>query len=225
MCRSFTRETLQNFFTGGFTMKKITVALLTLVLLCTLVVPAFAAVTKNAFENVVMNGNEDEFGYHTNDSGRLRNGKNISYMEQYGCGNGAMGDSVEFKNVDFGKNGAKEMVLSFSYGGENTSTVAVKLDDPKSAPIATYAITNTGGWDKTKAKEFTTSVKVPGGIHNVFVEFTNEESGSFSYIRFVEADAPVAGATTAPATADVAAIASIAAVLTSAAGFVALRKR
>lgn len=206
-------------------MKKITVALLTLVLLCTLVVPAFAAVTKNAFENVVMNGNEDEFGYITNDSGRLRNGKNISYMEAYGCGNGAMGDAVQFKNVDFGKNGAKEMVLSFSYGGESTTTVAVKLDDLNSAPVATYAITNTGGWDKTKAKEFTTDIKVPGGVHDVFVQFTNEESGSFSYIRFVEADAPVAGATKAPATADVAAIASIAAVLTSAAGFVALRKR
>jgi hypothetical protein len=221
----------KKIFTGGFTMKKITVALLTLVLLCTLVVPAFAAVTKNAFENVVMNGNEDEFGYHTNDSGRLRNGKNISYMEAYGCGNGAMGDSVEFKNVDFGKNGAKEMVLSFSYGGENTTTVAVKLDDAKSAPIATYAITNTGGWDKTKAKEFTTAVKVPGGVHNVFVEFTNEESGSFSYIRFVEADAPVAGATTtttaptAPATADMGVIASVAAIATAAAGFVALKKR
>ena len=208
-------------------MKKITVALLTLVLLCTLVVPALAA-TKNAFENVVMNGNEDEFGYITNDSGRLRNGKNISYMEAYGCGNGAMGDAVQFKNIDFGKNGAKEMVLSFSYGGESTTTVAVKLDSLDAAPVATYAITNTGGWDKTKAKEFTTNVKIPGGVHDVFVQFTNEESGSFSYIRFVEADAPVApaaGATKAPATADVATIASIAAVLTSAAGFVALRKR
>ena len=205
-------------------MKKITVALLTLVLLCTLVVPAFAAVTKNAFENVVMNGNEDEFGYIA-DPNNKRNGKNISYMEAYGCGNGAMGDAVQFKNVDFGKNGAKEMVLSFSYGGESTTTVAVKLDDLNSAPVATYAITNTGGWDKTKAKEFTTDIKVPGGVHDVFVQFTNEESGSFSYIRFVEADAPVAGATKAPATADVAAIASIAAVLTSAAGFVALRKR
>ena len=213
-------------------MKKITVALLTLVLLCTLVVPAFAAVTKNAFENVVMNGNEDEFGYHTNDSGRLRNGKNISYMEAYGCGNGAMGDSVEFKNVDFGKNGAKEMTISFSYGGENTTTVAVMVDDQESAPVATFAITNTGGWDKKAAKEFTTPIKVPGGVHDIFVEFTNEESGSFSYIRFAEADAPVAGTpaattkpATAPATADVAAIASVAAVLTSAAGFVALRKR
>ncbi len=210
-------------------MKKITVALLTLVLLCTLVLPTFAATTKNAFENVVMNGNADEFGYITNTSGELRNGKNISYMEAYGCGNGAMGDAVQFKNIDFGKNGAKQMVLSFSYGGESTSTVAVKLDKQDSAPIATYAITNTGGWDKTKAKEFTTNVKIPGGVHDVFVEFTNEESGSFSYIRFVEADAPVA--TTTPATGTTApetgvtAMATIASVLVSAAGFVALKRR
>ncbi len=204
-------------------MKKIAVALLTLVLLCTLAAPAFAAPAKNAFENVVMNGNEDEFGYISNSEGSLRNGKNISYMEAYGCGNGAKGDMVQFKNVDFGKNGADAMTLSFSYGGEKTSTVAVYLDDAKSAPIANYSITNTGGWDKTKAKEFTTAVKVPGGVHDVFVQFTNEESGSFSYIRFNEAAAPIEGA--APATADMGVIAALATIATSAAGFVALGKK
>lgn len=214
-------------------MKKILVALLTLVLLCTLVAPTFAAEPKNAFENVVMNSNYDEFGYITNESGRDRYGKTISFIPAYGCGNGAMGDAVQFKNIDFGKNGAKEMVLSFSYNGDKTSTVAVKLDSLDAAPIATYAITKTGGWEKTFAKEFTTAVKIPGGIHDVFVQFTNEESGSFSYIRFVEADAPVAGTTTtapaagtsAPATADMGVIASVAAIATAAAGFVALKKR
>lgn len=212
-------------------MKKILVALLTLVLVATLVAPTFAADPKNAFENVVMNSNYDEFGYITNENGRDRNGKTISFIPDYGCGNGAMGDAVQFKNIDFGKNGAKEMVLSFSYGGDKTTTVAVKLDALDAEPIATYAITNTGGWEKTKAKEFTTAVKIPGGIHDVFVQFTNEESGSFSYIRFVEADAPVAGATTtttaptAPATADMGVIASVAAIATAVAGFVALKKR
>ena len=204
-------------------MKKTLVALLTLVLLCTLVVPAFAADPKNAFENVVMNGNEDEFGYLANPESK-RNGKNISYMEAYGCGNGAKGDMVQFKNLDFGKNGAKEMTIFFSYGGEKETTIAAHLDSKDAAPFATFTITNTGGWDKTKAKEFTKAVKVPAGIHDVFVEFTNEESGSFSYIRFAEADAPVAG-TSAPATADMGVIASLAAIVTSAAGFVALKKR
>ncbi len=202
-------------------MKKTLVALLTLVLLCTLVVPAFAADPKNAFENVVMNGNEDEFGYIANPDNQ-RNGKNISYMEAYGCGNGAMGDMVQFKNLDFGKNGAKEMTIFFSYGGEKETTVAVHLDSADAEPFAEFKIGNTGGWDKTKAKEFTTECKVPGGIHDVFVEFTNEESGSYSYIRFTEADAPVAAA---PATADMSVIASLTAIATAAAGFVALKKR
>ena len=208
-------------------MKKIAVALLTLVLLCTLVTPAFAADAKNAFENVVMNANEDEFGYLVNEDGRVRQGNAIQYMEAYGCGYGTQGDAVQFKNVDFGTNGAKEMTISFSYGGEGTSTIAARLDDRKAAPFATFAITNTGGWDKKAAKEFTTTVSVPGGVHDVFVEFTNEESGSFSYIRFAEADAPISttGTATAPATADMGVIASIAAIMTSAAGFVALKRR
>jgi hypothetical protein len=207
-------------------MKRIVVALMTVVLLCTLVTPAFAADPKNAFENVVMNANEDEFGYIANESGRTRNETTISYMEAYGCGNGAMGDAVQFKNLDFGENGAKEMTIFFSYGGENTTTVAAKLDSLSAEPFATFAISNTGGWDKTKAKEFTANVSVPGGVHDVFVEFTNEESGSFSYIRFTEADAPIETTTpVAPATADMGVIASIAAIMTSAAGFVALKKR
>ena len=138
---------------------------------------------KDAFTNIVLNDNPSEFGYITNDS-ENRNGKNISYMEAYGCGNGAMGDAVQFKNIDFGDWGAKSMVISFAYGGERTTTIDIKLDSLDSEPIATYAITNTGGWDKTKAKEFTTNVDIPGGIHDVFVQFTNEESGAFSYIRF-----------------------------------------
>lgn len=206
-------------------MKKFAVALLSLILLCTLVAPSMAATTKNAFENVVMNANEDEFGYIPNSSGRDRMGNTIQYMEAYGCGYGAEGDMVQFKNIDFGKNGAKEMTLSVSYGDEGTTTLAAYLDDPKSAPIATYSVTNTGGWDKTAAKEFTTAVKVPGGVHDVYVQFTNDQSGSFSYIRFTEADAPIAAAgAAAPATADMGVIASIAAIMTSAAGFVALKK-
>ena len=209
-------------------MKKFAVALLALVLLCTLVAPTFAA-NKNAFENVVMNDNADEFAYITNDSGRTRSGKNIQYMEAYGCGYGAEGDMVQFKNIDFGKTGAKEMTLSVSYGGEGTTTLSAYLDDPKSTPIANFSVTNTGGWDKKAAKEFTSAVSVAGGVHDVYVKFTNDQSGSFSYLRFAEADAPVATTgttgTTAPATADMGVIASIAAIMTSAAGFVALKRK
>lgn len=207
-------------------MKKIAVALLTLVLLCTLVAPTFAAATKNAFENVVLNNNPDEFGYIPNDAGRTRQDQAIQYVAGHGCGYGTQGDMVQFKNVDFGKNGAKEMIISFSYAGEGTSTLAARLDSKTAAPFATFSTTSTGGWDIKAAKEFATAVKVPGGVHDVYVEFTNEESGSFSYIRFVEADAPIAATgAAAPATADMGVIASLAAIMTSAAGFVALKKR
>ena len=206
-------------------MKKIAVALLTLVLLCTLVAPTFAAVTKNAFENVVLNANPDEFGYIANTEGRDRHGNTIQFVEGNGCGWSAEGDMVQFKNIDFGKNGAKEMTISFSYDGEATSTLAAYLDNPKGQPFATFATTSTGGWDIAHAKEFTTAVKVPGGVHDVYVKFTNAESGSFSYIRFAESATPIAGTGAAPATADMGVIASLAAIMTSAAGFVALKKR
>ena len=206
-------------------MKKISLVLLTLVLLCTLVAPTFAA--KTAFENVVLSPDTNEFGYIPNTDGLIRKDNVIKYVEGYGCGFGTKGDSVQFKNLDFGANGADKMTISFSYGDPNTSTLAVYLDSLNSAPIATFAITSTGGWDIPFAKEFTTAVKVPGGVHDIYVQFTNEESGSFSYIRFNEAKAPVTAAGTAAAapTADMGLIVSLAAVATSAAGFVALGKK
>ena len=201
-------------------MKKIAMLVLfaVLVSLCTLGVSA-----ASAFENVMITDKTKLVDDAANNS-KGGSGKPIAYMETHGVGYSSLGDQVVFEGVDFGKNGAKEMTIFFSYGGEKETTIAAHLDSKDAKPFATFTITNTGGWDKTKAKEFTTKVQVPGGIHDVFVEFTNEESGSFSYIRFAEADAPVAS-TSAPQTADMGVIASLTAIVTSAAGFVALKKR
>ena len=207
-------------------MKRIVVALMTVVLLCTLVTPAFAADPKNAFENVVMNANEDEFGYIANESGRTRNDTTISYMEAYGCGNGAMGDAVQFKNLDFGENGADKMYMNLCYGNESNSTnLEVYIDEVAGEPAAKYNIGYTGGWESTYAEEFETDISVPAGTHDIIVLFT-DETGSFNYIRFDEA--PPAPAEEAPAeapqTADPLTItAAIAAA--SAAGAVVLKKR
>ena len=208
-------------------MKKLALVLLTFVLVCTLVAPAFAA--RSAFSKVELNNNDAETKYIPNAEGRARMDNVIQYMEAYGCGYGTKGDMVEFVGLDFGSKGADKMTLSFSYNDVNTSTLAVHIDDPKASPVATFAVTDTGGWDIAHAKEFTTDVKIAGGVHDIYIEFTNEESGSFSYCYFNEAaeaiGASQASTSTATATADMGVIASIAAIMTSAAGFVALNKK
>ena len=178
-------------------MKKIAMLVLfaVLVSLCTLGVSA-----ASAFENVVITEKTKLVNDAANDS-KGGSGKPIAYMEAYGVGYSSLGDQVVFEDVDFGKNGADKMYISFSYGNNDktTTTLAVYIDKKSDKPAATYEIGYTGGWEKTKAKEFETAIDVPAGKHDIIVEFTNEKSGSFSYIRFNEAPAKPAAA---PATAD-----------------------
>lgn len=105
-------------------------------------------------------------------------------------GYSSLNDIVYFSDVDFGANGAKQMTIFFSYGNddESTTTLNVYIDDYKNTPVCSFEIGFTGGWESTFAQEFTADCQIPGGIHTVYVQFTNEKSGSFTYIRFTEAD-------------------------------------
>ena len=199
-------------------MRKIAMLVLFAVLtaLCTLGVSA-----ASAFENVEITEKTklvDDAA--NNDKGG--SGKPIAYMEAYGVGYSSLGDQVVFEGVDFGKNGADKMYISFSYGNNDntTTTLAVYIDKKTDKPAATYEIGYTGGWEKTKAKEIETKIDVPAGKHDIIVEFTNGKSGSFSYIRFDEA--PVKP-TAAPATADPVTVTVALAVL-SLAGIVTAKK-
>ena len=113
------------------------------------------------------------------------NNKPIAFVEGYGIGYSQIDDIVVFRNIDFGKNGANKFIISFQYGA--TSICELKC-------------TPTGGWKLENAKEFSAACNVAGGVHTVYVKFTNKASGSFGYIRFEEAPATTAATTKAAAT-------------------------
>lgn len=118
-------------------------------------------------------------------------GQPIQWVDGYGVGYSSKNDIVYFEDVDFGADGAKEMTLFFSYGNDDDSstTLNVYIDDYKSGnPICSYDIGFTGGWEDDFAQEFKAPCTVPGGVHTVYIQFTNEKSGSFTYISFLKAD-------------------------------------
>jgi len=129
-------------------------------------------------------------------------GQPIQYVNGYGVGYSSLNDQVIYEKLDFGENGADKMIINFSNGGADDTTLAVYIDEKSGTPAATYTIPNTGGWEETWAEEFETAIDVPGGRHTVIVEFTNSNSGSFTYIRFHEKSgdaAPAAAAETSSA--------------------------
>ena len=185
--------------------RKFLIAAAALLLAAILPIGVFAA--QSAFSNVEITENTKLY----DDPDTLNEGGNgnpIQYMEDYGVGYSSLNDQVIFEDLDFGANGANKMYISFSFGAEDPTTLAVYIDEKSDTPACTYEIGNTGGWEKTFAEEFAADISVHGGIHTIIVEFTNSMSGSFSYIRFDEApdveteteaetEAPAPGAETA----------------------------
>lgn len=122
----------------------------------------------------------------------------IQAMADYGCGYSSTDDMVVFPNCNFGTKGAKAVTINFSYANDDTTKIAIFIDNPLGTPAATFDIGNTGGWTKDKAKEFTKDIKVPAGNHTVFVRFM-DKSGSFTHVKFTEGDT-VQTTTTTPKT-------------------------
>lgn len=121
-------------------------------------------------------------------------GQSIAKMDAYGVGYSSLDDMIVFPNCNFGKTGAKQISIDFSYGNNDGShaTLGIFIDKPYGTPVATIEAGFSGGWELTKAKTFTADLdaaKVGAGSHTVFIRFMTEKSGSFNDVKFTAGDA------------------------------------
>lgn len=211
-------------------LKKISV-LLTVLLVVSLASSVFAA--SDAFTTITV---DDTIQYIDDDTTQDQGGSGnpIQFVDGYGCGYSSLNDIVVFSDLDFGTNGAKACSMKFGYAGASTTTLSVYVDDYKGTPAATLDIGNTGGWDIASVTTMTDfDITVPAGVHTIYFQFTNDQSGSISDITFIEGDpvieevveepaveAPAAAETTAaPVAAQTSdAIVAVAALLVAASG-------
>lgn len=153
-------------------------------------------------------------------------GKSIAKMDAYGVGYSSLDDMIIFPNCNFGKTGAKEISIDFSYGNNDNShaTLGIFIDNPYGTPVATLECGYSGGWELTKAKTFTAALdaaKVGAGSHTVIIRFMTEKSGSFNNVKFTAGDKDLTQTSSAAATPDlilvpvVTAVASLAGVVIS----------
>lgn len=212
-------------------MKKLLAILLSALMIGSLSVIANAAADGSGYIKCMIADAELIDDDTTQDQGG--SGNPIQIVDGYGCGYSSKNDIVAYNDVDFGANGAQAMDLLFGYGHNDGSvtTLAFMLDDPTSAPIATADIGFTGGWDIANAGWVRVPMTIPAGVHTLYVQFTNDKSGSISDVVFEEApaaevvvaDTAAADTTTAPATFDAGVIAAVAAIV-SAAGYAISKK-
>jgi hypothetical protein len=94
------------------------------------------------------------------------------------------GDWVQFNNVEFGTGGVRDFVARVASGaaGGVSGLVEVRIDSRSNAPIGSFAIGNTGGWQSWRS--------VPGnasnvsGRHTVFLTFTSGQPNDFVNVNW-----------------------------------------
>lgn len=110
----------------------------------------------------------------TTDSG---GGQNISHL--------ANGDWVRFDNVNFGTSAARNFSARVASGaaGGVSGLVEVRLDNVNNAPIGSFAVANTGGWQSWR----TVPANISGvtGTHTVFLRFSSGQPADFVNVNWL----------------------------------------
>ena len=96
------------------------------------------------------------------------------------------GDWVRFDDVDFGTGGVRDFLARVASGasGGISGLVEVRIDSRTNAPIGSFAIANTGGWQSWRS--------VPGNVadvtgrHTIFLTFTSGQPDDFVNVNWFQ---------------------------------------
>jgi hypothetical protein len=109
----------------------------------------------------------------TTDSG---GGQNIASL--------ASGDWALYRGIDFGGSAARQFSARVASGaaGGVSGLVEVRLDSVGAAPIGSFAIANTGGWQSWR----TVPANISGvtGVHDVYLTFTSGQPSDFVNVNW-----------------------------------------
>ena len=101
-------------------------------------------------------------------------------------GSVANGDWLQFNNVNFGTGGVRDFVARVASGaaGGVSGLVEVRLDSRTNAPIGSFALASTGGWQTWQS--------IPGnvsnvtGTHTVYLTFTSGQPADFVNVNWFQ---------------------------------------
>ncbi|HTF08886.1 MAG TPA: carbohydrate-binding protein [Asanoa sp.] len=96
------------------------------------------------------------------------------------------GDWVQFNNINFGSTPARDFVarVASGAGGGVSGLVEVRLDSRSNAPIGSFALANTGGWQSWRS--IPGNVTPTTGTHTVFLTFTSGQPNDFVNVNWFQ---------------------------------------
>jgi hypothetical protein len=94
------------------------------------------------------------------------------------------GNWTRYNGLNFGSTPARQFVarVASGAGGGVSGLVEVRLDSLSSAPIGSFAIANTGGWQSWR----TVPANISGvtGVHDVYLTFTSGQPADFVNVNW-----------------------------------------
>jgi Carbohydrate binding module (family 6)/F5/8 type C domain/Glycosyl hydrolases family 16 len=135
-------------------------------------------------------GNRDGYGPIQAESFNQQSGLTAETTTDTGGGqdmtNASNGDYALFQGVNFGSTPATQFygrVASGAAGGVS-GLVEVRLDSLSSAPVGSFAVANTGGWQSWR----TVPANITGvtGTHNVYLTFTSGQPAAFVSVNWFD---------------------------------------
>ncbi|MDH6459910.1 beta-glucanase (GH16 family) [Micromonospora sp. A200] len=131
-------------------------------------------------------GGVDAYGTIQAEAFTAQNGVIVEACAEGGQNIGAVrsGDWVRYDNVDFGATPPRDFVARVASGaaGGVSGLVEVRLDSPTSAPIGSFAIANTGGWQSWRSVPG--NVAAATGRHTVYLTFSSGQSADFVNVNW-----------------------------------------
>ena len=96
----------------------------------------------------------------------------------------ANGDWAQYSNVDFGSSPAHQFSARVASGAAAgvSGLVEVRLDSRSNAPIGSFAIANTGGWQSWRTVP--ANISAVTGVHTVFLTFTSGQPADFVNVNW-----------------------------------------
>jgi beta-glucanase (GH16 family) len=96
----------------------------------------------------------------------------------------ANGDWALYRGIDFGSQPATQFVARVASGaaGGVSGLVEVRLDSRSNAPIGSFAVGNTGGWQSWRS--IPANIASVTGVHDVYLTFTSGQPADFVNVNW-----------------------------------------
>jgi hypothetical protein len=131
---------------------------------------------RDAYSTIQAESFNAESGIQTEATTDTGGGQDIGYISN--------GDWARYDNVNFGSSAATQFVARVASGaaGGVSGLVEVRLDNLNNAPVGSFAIANTGGWQSWRTVPANMSAVT--GTHTVFLHFTSGQPADFVNVNW-----------------------------------------